>query len=281
MKKRVLAVILLVTITVVGCGKANEKTVSKEPSNKGKKVEKEIAAEINTVSGKEDEGAQEESVTEVVEENATETVSTEPAQTKKEQKTENKKTEQKKVQTETPVVTTPVVSETAVSTPEPEVKVEECTHWYQPVETKNCASIKKMVWSCNGCGYALFDISSTDYSPINFPNMYVHPPCETDRFDEPCCGGGYHSEAYYYWEGCYECHSPIILRSCTTFYVMAERCIQNESNFGPYEKVETGHAYIKSCDCGKNLMVSGDEGGMMLFKEQCCYCGDVKTYPQK
>ena len=274
--KRILAIVM-VAIMLVGCS-VDEEITSKTPDKKKEIVaETEIRDEEDAVSQGEDEGTSEDNTEVAVEETTVETVPTEQTQSE-----ETKKTEQKKAQTKTemPTVTTPVVNEPVIATPESEVKKEECNHWYQPVETKNCASIKQMVWACNGCGYALFDISSTDYSPINFPNMYVHPPCETDRFDEPCCGGGYHSEAYYYWEGCYECHAPIILRSCTTFYVMAERCIQNESNFGPYEKVETGHAYIKSCDCGKNLMVSGEDGGMMLLKEQCCYCGDVKTYPE-
>ena len=278
MKNKAILAIIMVAIMLAGCGKVDEEITSKAPVKKEETiVETEVEGIAEEASQEEDEGTIEELVTEVVEESTTETVPTEQVKSEEVQKTEQKKTQTK---TETPAVTTPVVNEPVIATPESEVKKEECNHWYQPVETKNCASIKQMVWACNGCGYALFDISSTDYSPINFPNMYVHPPCETDRFDEPCCGGGYHSEAYYYWEGCYECHAPIILRSCTTFYVMAERCIQNESNFGPYEKVETGHAYIKSCDCGKNLMVSGEDGGMMLLKEQCCYCGDVKTYPE-
>jgi len=275
--KKILA-IMMVAIMLTGCG-----GVESKPQTSEKKEDKiETVVENVTESEGEDEST-EETTEDVATEDAAEGAPEEPVASTETQKTEKKsqKTETKKNETVAPAVTTPTVSAPVTATPEPEVKVETCEHWYQPVETKNCASIKQMVWACNGCGYALFDISSTDYSPINFSNMYVHPPCETERFDEPCCGGGYHSEMYYYWEGCYECHTPVILRSCTTFHVMAERCIQNESNFGPYDKIETGHAYIKSCDCGKNLMVSGEEGGMMLLKEQCCYCGDVKTYPEK
>ena len=235
MKNKAILAIIMVAIMLAGCGKVDEKITAKAPVKKEETiVETEVEGIAEEVSQEEDERTIEELVTEVVEESTTETVPTEQVKSEEVQKTEQKKTQTK---TETPAVTTPVVNEPVIATSESEVKKEECNHWYQPVETKNCASIKQMVWACNGCGYALFDISSTDYSPI-------------------------------------------ILRSCTTFYVMAERCIQNESNFGPYEKVETGHAYIKSCDCGKNLMVSGEDGGMMLLKEQCCYCGDVKTYPE-
>lgn len=278
MKKRVLAVILLVMIAVVGCGKVDEEVTSKAPDKKKETiVEKDKVEEENEVSEKEDVGTSEESTEEVVDE----TIPTEQAQPEKVQKTENKKTEQTKTQTkaEAPAVTTPVVSEPVATTPEPEVKVEECPHWYQPVEVEEYHPyIYEMKWGCNGCGYPLYDILG-DGTAVNFSDMYSHPPCETDRYDEPCTGGGFHSELYYSGK-CYQCHSEIIMRSCTYFYVMAERCMKNPGNFGEYEKVEDGCAYIKSCACGKNLLVSGEQtGGLIVKKEVCSYCGDTKTYP--
>lgn len=276
MKKKLLTSILILAVIVAGCGKLDEKKILEAPE---KQQDTTIDAEIvndNVVSQEEDEGT-----TEVVEETIEETVSVEQTQTEDVQKTEAKKTESKKTQTKTETpTTTPVVSAPVVATPEPEVKVEECSHWYQPVEVEEYHPyIYEMKWGCNGCGYPLYDILE-DGTAVNFSDMYSHPPCETDRYDEPCTGGGFHSELYYSGR-CYECHSKIIMRSCTYFYVMAERCMKNAGDFGEYEKVEDGCAYIKSCDCGKNLLVSGDEGGMMLLKEQCCYCGDEKTYPQK
>ena len=42
MKKRALAVILLATVAVVGCGKVDEEITSKEPDKKETKVEEEV-----------------------------------------------------------------------------------------------------------------------------------------------------------------------------------------------------------------------------------------------
>lgn len=285
MKKRVLAVILLVTITVVGCGKANEKTVSKAPGNKETKVETEVTEEMDTLSQEEDEGTIENPATEVGEESTTETVPTERVQPEEVQKTEKKKVEQKKTQTkaEAPTVTTPVVNETVVATPEPEVNVATCEHWYQPVETEEYSGISKMVWGCNGCGFPLFTIDPETHDAVNIPDLYFHRECYSEKLGmmcpKPC---GWHSEMYY--QGyCYTCYGEIQLRACTYFYVMAETCVTNAGDLGEYEKVEPGHAYIKSCDCGQNiLMTDGETGmGLMVKKEVCSYCGDIKTYPQK
>lgn len=279
MKKRVLAVILLITIAIVGCGKMDRKTASNISDKKKESVvEKEMDGVVDAVSEKEDKGTEEELVEAMVEEVASESSPVEQVQTEKTKKSEQKKTQTK---AEAPAVTTPVVSEPVATTPEPEVKVEECSHWYQPVEVEEYHPyIYEMKWGCNGCGYPLYDILE-DGTAVNFSDMYSHPPCETDRYDEPCTGGGFHSELYYSGR-CYECHSKIIMRSCTYFYVMAERCMKNAGDFGEYEKVEDGCAYIKSCDCGKNLLVSGGQtGGLMVKKEVCTYCGDTKTYPEK
>ncbi len=281
--KRILAIVMM-AIMLVGCGKVDEKITAKAPEKKEETiVETEVESIAEKVSYKEDAGTIEGLATEVVEETTAETVPAEQTQQEEVQKTKNKKTEQKKVQTETPAVTTPVVSETVVATPEPEVKVEECTHWYQPVETEEYDRIEPhYIFGCNGCGFPLFTIDPETHDAVNIEDLYFHRECYSEKLGTMCpkpCG--WHSEVYYQgW--CYCCHSEIQLRACTYFYVMAETCIQNAGDLGGYEKVEEGHAYIKSCDCGKNLIVSGENGkGLLLKKEVCTYCGDTKTYPEK
>ena len=284
MKNKTILAIIMVAIMLAGCGKVDEEITAKAPEKKEETiVETEVEGIAEDVSGEEDEGTEKEIATEVVEKTTEETVPTEQVKSEDVQKTEKKKTEQKKTQskTETPVVTTPVVSAPVTATPEPEVNKETCEHWYQAVDVEEYYPyIYEMKWGCNGCGYPLYDILG-DGTAVNFSDMYSHPPCETDRYDEPCTGGGFHSELYYSGK-CYQCHSEIIMRSCTYFYVMAERCMKNPGNFCEYEKVEDGCAYIKSCTCGKNLLVSGGQtGGLMVKKEICSHCGDVKTYPEK
>ena len=277
MRIRRLLAIMMVAVMLVGCG-----GVESKPQTSEKKEEKiETVVEDITESGGEDKST-EENVEDAVKGEPTEPVPDDTATPIETPKTETKSTKQKTetkkmTETVTPTVATPIVSE-PVATPVPEVK--ECEHWYQPVETDTYNYIYEMRWGCNGCGYALYDILG-DGTAVNFADMYSHPPCETDRYDEPCVGGGFHSEGFYSGR-CYRCHSECIMRSCSYFYVMAERCLKNPSNFGEYEKVEDGCAYIKSCDCGENLLVSDGLTGMglMLKKEVCSYCGDVKTYPQ-
>lgn len=276
MKNKAILAIIMVAVMLVGCG-----GVESNPKTSEKKEEK-IEEVVENVTESEGEDESTEDITEdVAKEEVAEPVPDEPVANTETQKTEKKsqKTETKKTtEPVAPIVTTPVVSE-PVATPAPEVK--ECEHWYQPVETDTYNYIYEMRWGCNGCGYALYDILG-DGTAVNFNDMYSHPPCETDRYDEPCVGGGFHSEGFYSGR-CYRCHSESIMRSCSYFYVMAERCLKNPSNFGEYEKVEDGCAYIKSCDCGENLLVSDGLTGMglMLKKEICSYCGDVKTYPEK
>ncbi len=289
MKKRVLAVILLVTIMVVGCGKMDEEITSKAPGNEEEiVVETEIMDEEDIVSYEEDEGTGE-TATEVVEESTAETVPTEQVKSEESQKTETKK---KQTKTEIPATTTPAVSKPVAVTPEPEVSKETCEHWYQPVFEKYTLT-KTMVWACNGCGYPLYTIENG--KPVNFSDMYSHPPYETDRYDEPCTGGGFHSEIFISGEisdseekhiagvgaKCALCWGDVIIRDCM-FSVMGLRCIHNEI-LGPYEKIdeENVRGYIKSCDCGENLIMSGSDGGVILLEETCVYCGDTKTYPQK
>lgn len=276
MRIRTILAIVMVAVMLVGCG-----GVENNPKTSEKKEEK-VEAVVKDITESEGEDESTEDITEdVVEEEVAEPVPDEPVANTETQKTEKKsqKTETKKNEAVVPMVATPVVSE-SVATPEQEVEKATCQHWYQPVEVEEYPYIYEMKWGCNGCGYPLYDILE-DGTAVNFSDMYSHPPCETDRYDEPCTGGGFHSELYYSGR-CYECHSKIIMRSCTYFYVMAERCMKNAGDFGEYEKVEDGCAYIKSCDCGKNLLVSGGQtGGLMVKREVCSYCGDEKTYPEK
>lgn len=280
MKKRITALILLISIAVVGCGKVDGKTASKAPGNKETKVETEVTAEMDTLSKEEDEETQEETVTEVVEESTVETVPTEQVQPEETQKTETKKTQTK---AETPAVTTPVVSAPVTATPEPEAKAENCEHWYQPVETEEYDRIEPhYIFGCNGCGFPLFTIDPETHDAVNIPDLYFHRECYSEKLGmmcpKPC---GWHSEVYY--QGyCYTCHAEIQLRACTYFYVRAETCVQNTGDLGGYEKVEPGHAYIKSCDCGANTIMVGQNGkNLLLKKEQCVYCGHTKSYPEK
>lgn len=264
MKRKIIVMILLVVIMVVGCGRAEDRNTTKKSETKEKvQVDKVSKNDIEFVPQEEDN----ETEANVTDATMVDTVPEEP----------EKSSDTKKMETKKPQVTTPVVSQPIV-TPEPAVK--DCQHWYQPVEEEEYTSIHEMRWACNGCGYALYDILG-DGTAVNFADMYSHPPCETDRYDEPCTGGGFHSESYYSGR-CYHCHTEIIMRSCTYFHVMAERCLKNPSNFGEYEKVEDGCAYIKSCSCGENLLVSDGLTGMglMVKKQVCSYCGDTKTYPQ-
>lgn len=156
--------------------------------------------------------------------------------------------------------------------------ITECEHWYQP-EFKECTQIKHYIFGCNGCGYPLFTIQNHD--AVNLPDLYSHPPYYSEKLGRECTGGAYHSEVYY--QGyCATCHTEIQIRNCTVFRVMAQTCVKNEA-LGPYEKVETGLAYLKSCDCGQNILLAGDDdnSGLLIIKETCKYCGDVKTYPEQ
>ena len=250
---------------------------------------------MENVTESEGEDESTEDITEdVAEEEVAEHVPDEPVANTETQKTEKKsqKTETKKNETVAPAVTTPIVNETVATTPEPEVKAENCEHWYQPV-FENYTLTETMVWACNGCGYPLYTIENG--KPVNFSDMYSHPPYETDRYDEPCTGGGFHSEIFISGEAadsgetgitgvgakCALCWGDIIIRDCM-FSVMGLRCIHNEI-LGPYEKIdeENVRGYIKSCDCGENLTMVGSNGGVILLEETCVYCGDTKTYPQK
>lgn len=286
MKNKTILAIIMVAIMLVGCG-VDERTSSKAVEKKEEIAQvDEVESVLEEVSGKEDAGTSEERTEDVVEENATETVPAEQVQPEEVQKTETKKVEQRQTQTksETPTVTTPVVNAPVVATPEPEVKVENCEHWYQPVETEEYDRIEPhYIFGCNGCGFPLFTIDPETHDAVNIEDLYFHRECYSEKLGMMCPKpSAWHSEVYYQgW--CYCCHSEIQLRACTYFYVMAETCIQNAGDLGGYEKVEEGHAYIKSCDCGQNILMTDGETrmGLMVKKEVCSYCGDIKTYPEK
>lgn len=177
--------------------------------------------------------------------------------------------------------TTPSTSQPIQTPTETKPSVTECEHWYQP-EFKECTAKKHYIYGCNGCGYPLFTIQNHD--AVNLPDLYSHPPYYSEKLGRECTGGAFHSEMYY--QGyCATCHSEIQIRNCTVFYVMGATCIKNEV-LGAYEKVETGRypcAYLKSCDCGQNILLAGDDdnSGLLIIKETCKYCGDVKTYPEQ
>lgn len=274
MKKKILTSILILAVIVAGCGKLDEKKTLEAPE---KQQDTTVDAEIvndNIVSQEADEGT-EELVEEAVEEVVPESVPVEQVQPKTTQKTEQKKTQNK---TEAPVVTTPVVSEPIVASPE----VKECEHLYEPVEWEEYTGIRKMVWGCNGCGFPLFTIDPQTHDAVNIPDLYFHRECYSEKLGmmcpKPC---GWHSEQYYMGY-CYRCHGQIQMRCCDYFYKNTEYCVKNAGDLGGYEKVESDCAYIKSCSCGQNILMSGGEkGGLMLKREVCKYCGDEKTYPQK
>ena len=274
MKKKLLASILILAVTIAGCGQLEEEKTLESPNKQQETI---VDTEIvdDSVVPQEEDKETEELVEESIEEVAQENVPVEQVQPKETQKTEQKETQTK---TETPVPTTPVVSESAISV-EPETKVEECEHWYQPIETIEYDMVIHYVFWSNCCGYPLFTIENRD--AVNISDLYVHPDYHDEDSGITCTKKfiSWHSE-YFYSGFCYQCHGRILLRTCTVFYVRAEQCVKNEGALGEYEKLEPGHAYIESCDCGQNILMSGSSGkGLMLTKEECCYCGDIKTYP--
>lgn len=269
MKKRITALILLITIAIVGCGKMDGKTASNISDKKKESVvEKEMDGVVDAVSEKEDKGTEEELVETVVEEVASESSPVEQVQTEKTKKSEQKKTQTK---TETPAVTTPAVNETVAITPE----VKECTHQWKREETTYEFS-KTYTNGCNGCGYPLYQITEEGVKPLE--NLYFHPPYETERYEEPCCGGGFHNESLTSGR-CYFCGGGVVYRQCM-WKEMGKRCSQNYA-LGEYEKVEFDQnhfMYLNSCDCGKNwIIIGGEDGkGLVFVREYCTVCGEEK-----
>lgn len=288
MKKRLIATILLIVISVVGCGKVDTEKISKSTENK-----KEIAVEKDIKEGNDDvlQGADIVTETELTVENAEESiVATAPSESVQatEKKTETRKTTQKtetKKETVAPIVTTPVVTTH---------ETKECEHCYQP-EFNGYEVIEHYSFACNGCGYQLCTLQNctdsnneTRIDAVNLPDLYSHPACETERFEGLCNGGGFHSH-WFTNARCAFCHGNILKISCF-FSETGKMCMKNEESLGTYEKIEDGQnptVYLESCDCGKNSIFVGKvseaspHSGLLFLKETCVYCGDVKTYPEK
>ena len=274
--RRILAVVM-VTIMLVGCG-----GVESNPKTSEKKEEKmEEVVENVTESEGEDESTEE--ITEdVAEEEVAEPVPDEPVANTETQKTEKKsqKTEAKKTtETVAPVVATPVVAV-------PEAKEPECQHQWGK-EQFYYDVFDKMTFGCNGCGLALFEWANDKSSVEHIENLYFHEPCPTDRFPEPCCGGGYHNERIIIGH-CGLCSSGaddpegrVAYRQCM-WTEMGKRCSKN-TVLGEYEKVEFDQnhfMYYDSCKCGKNMIIingNDDEnsGRGIIYgtKEVCIFCG--------
>lgn len=281
MKKRIVAMILLLTISVAGCGTLDEKNITKATEKKEENVT------VDEVEIKEDaEVGGEEIVTEeTMEETPIESAPVEVAketETKKaEAKKTTQKTETKKNETPVPTVTTPVVT-----TPE----TKSCEHnWEQ--EEFYYDIFKKVTFGCNGCGLALFEWSDDKNSVEHIENLYFHEPCPTDRFPEPCYGGGYHNESVTIGfcglcsSGVDDPEGRVVYRQCM-WTEMGKRCSKNEV-MGTYEKVEFDQnffMYYDSCKCGKNMIfVNGRDDdyenagkGIIFGKEKCTICGIYK-----
>ncbi len=275
MRKRIIAIILLTAIMVVGCGHDNvidDKTlIKKEVKQEEVKVETEEAEKAEEISEMED----------VIGDKVEESILEESVQTadlKKTEKKEAQKTEKKK-ETTAPTVTTPVVT-----TPE----TKECEHNWEK-EKQYYDIFKKVTFGCNGCGLALFEWAEDKNSVEHIENLYFHEPCPTDRFPEPCYGGGYHNESVTIGF-CGLCtlsadnpEGRVAYRQCM-WTENGKRCSKNEVA-GTYEKVEYNQNYFMyydSCKCQKNaIIVNGNDDensgrGIIYGKEKCTICGVYK-----
>ena len=272
MKKRIVAMILLLTISVAGCGTLDEKNITKATEKKEENVT------VDEVEIKEDAevGGEEIVAEETMEETPTESAPVEVAQ-----ETETKKTETKKNETLAPTVATPVVTI-------PETK--SCEHNWEKEEFYYDI-FKKVTFGCNGCGLALFEWSDDKNSVQHIENLYFHEPCPTDRFPEPCSGGGYHNESVTIGFcglcslGVDDPEGRVAFRQCM-WTEMGKRCSKNEV-IGTYEKVEFDQnffMYYDSCKCGKNMIfVNGRDDdyenagkGIIFGKQKCTICGVYK-----
>lgn len=295
MKKRLISMILMTVIAIFGCGQADAKNISNRSDEKTETTVETEMVEENTAFPKVNEGLKEEVMETGVEENASENAPIEQAKSEEIQKQEEQQIEQKtetKQTTETFSVTTPIVNDTVVTTQA--VNKETCEHWYQP-EYASYEIIEHYTFGCNGCGFQLCTLQEcTDSNgevridAVNLLDLYSHSPCETERFDGFCDGGGFHSH-WFTSARCAFCYGECIKIACF-FSETGKMCIKNEEALGPYERTEEGQnptAYIKSCDCGQNGIFVGQAsedsvyGGLLFLKETCVHCGDIKTYPQR
>lgn len=275
--KKILALILIMIFIVTGCGKIAEEPITKSMEKK----EENVTADGKTDEEKE-EGNGEEIVTEeeTIEEIPTESVPAEP--THETEKTTKKTETKKETQTTVPAVSEPVAIPEATGTT--------CAHQWGK-EKFYYDVFKKMTFGCNGCGLALFEWADDKSSVEHIENLYVHEPCPTDRFEEPCCGGGYHSESVTIGfcalctQSTDDLEGRVAYRQCM-WTENGKRCSKNEVT-GAYEKVEFDQNYFMyydSCKCGKNMIIvngNNDEnsGRGIIYgtKEVCIFCGIDKN----
>lgn len=280
--RKILSMVLIMIFIVTGCGK-NEKN----PEARGTEKNEEIAvAEEQKEDNSEDSGEEIVTEEETTEETPTESIPAEPTQ-EIEKKTDAqksvKKTETQKVaQTTAPTVSEPVAT--------PETTGTTCAHQWGK-EAFYYDVFKKMTFGCNGCGLALFEWADDKSSVEHIENLYFHEPCPTDRFPEPCSGGGYHSESVTIGF-CALCtlsaddlEGRVAYRQCM-WTENGKRCSKNEVT-GAYEKVEFDQnyfMYFDSCKCGKNaIIVNGNDdensGKGIIYgtKEVCIFCGIDKN----
>lgn len=283
MKNKAILAIIMVAVMLVGCGGVEDKVTSKTSKEKEEKIED--VMEKVTKSGGEDESL-EDTAEDVVEEETSEPVPAENATPTETTKSESKSTQQKtetkkKTEAVAPTVTMPVVTA-------PETK--SCEHnWEQ--EEFYYDIFKKVTFGCNGCGLALFEWSEDRSSVEHIENLYFHEPCPTDRFPEPCSGGGYHNESVTIGfcglcsSGVDDPEGRVAYRQCM-WTEMGKRCSKN-TVLGEYEKVEFNQnhfMYYDSCKCGKNMIfVNGRDDdyenagkGIIFGKEKCTVCGTYK-----
>lgn len=144
-------------------------------------------------------------------------------------------------------------------------------HEWEAVEKRRYTVIENYINGCNGCGYPLFTV--TENGAQHIENLYVHPPCYSERLGSDCTGGGFHSESY--TSGyCGLCGGKVSYRQCM-WTENGKRCIKNEAA-GAYEKVEFDQnyfMYFDSCDCGRNLIFAD---GIVFDYEVCKICGITK-----
>ena len=280
MKNKAILAIIMVAVMLVGCGGVKEKVTSKISKEKEEKIE-DVMEEV-TQSGGEDESL-EDTTEDVVEEESAEPVPAETVASNESQKKSQKTETKKPTEPVAPVVTTPVVAV-------PEATEPECQHQWGK-EQFYYDVFDKMTFGCNGCGLALFEWANDKSSVEHIENLYFHEPCPTDRFPEPCCGGGYHSESITIGF-CALCtlsaddlEGRVIYRQCM-WTEMGKRCSKN-TVLGEYEKVEFDQnhfMYYDSCKCGKNMIfVNGRDDdhenggkGIIFGKEKCTICGIYK-----
>ncbi len=275
--KKILAIVM-VAVMLVGCGGVESKPKTSEK-------EKEKIEEVMDIeeSGGEDE-SHKDTTEDVATEEAPEPAQAETAASNETPKTETKSTKQK---TETKKTTEPVAP--TVATPVvavPETKEPACQHQWGKEELYYDV-FDKMTFGCNGCGLALFEWANDKSSVEHIENLYFHEPCPTDRFPEPCCGGGYHSESITIGF-CALCtlsaddlEGRVAYRQCM-WTENGKRCSKNEVT-GAYEKVEYDQNYFMyydTCKCGKNMIIingNDDEnsGRGIIYgtKEVCIFCG--------